>query len=213
MVEKASSLKLNDCCHKHIFAPLNVKNISYVLDAKMKSKLACLHFRAPETGDLAVAAHQELDPEPGSVKEAESTHYGGHGLWGQPTECAKSLGMLLGNGTCPITTAQLLKAETVDEIFTNQIPSMPDFGRTMEWEAVFANLTNPTRDIYPEKGNPPQDHGLGFMMTLSEGDTGRGPNTGMWGGLPNLRWRCDRERGVAGITVTQIFPFWGKLPV
>jgi hypothetical protein len=31
--------------------------------------------------------------------------------------------------------------------------------------------------------------------------------TGQWSGLPNLRWWCDREQGVAGIICAQILPF------
>jgi hypothetical protein len=28
-----------------------------------------------------------------------------------------------------------------------------------------------------------------------------------WSGLPNLRWRVDREKGVAGFIAMQVLPF------
>ena len=36
---------------------------------------------------------------------------------------------------------------------------------------------------------------------------GRGRNTGHWGGLPNLFWWADREKGVGGMIASQILPF------
>jgi hypothetical protein len=48
------------------------------------------------------------------------------------------------------------------------------------------------------------------MITMKEGQTGRGKNTGHWAGLPNLFWWADREKGVGGIVASQIVPFGGK---
>jgi hypothetical protein len=56
------------------------------------------------------------------------------------------LATLLSNGTSPITGAQILQQSTVDEMFKNQIPNLPNFARngipdSKPW------LTNPIPDL------------------------------------------------------------------
>jgi hypothetical protein len=46
----------------------------------------------------------------------------------QSSEYTKTIATLLNNGTSPTTGKQILKKETVDEMFSNQIPDMPNFG-------------------------------------------------------------------------------------
>ncbi len=119
------------------------------------------------------------------------------------------LATLLNDGKSPTTGFQLLQCETVTHMFTNQIPQFPDFGR-QGIPAARSELTNPIPDLYPQPPEQPQGWGLTFMLTIHEGATGRGQNTGWWAGLPNLFWWCDREQGVAGIIASQIVPFGGE---
>lgn len=63
--------------------------------------------------------------------------------------------MLLNNGTCPRTGKQILRKETVDEMFRNQIETFPNFSR-QSIPAAKPELTNPLPELYPVKGNPPQ---------------------------------------------------------
>jgi hypothetical protein len=67
----------------------------------------------------------------------------------------ESIATLLNNGTSPTTGAQILKPSTVDEMFTNQIPQFPQFGR-LGSPAAKKDLINPSSDLYPEAGNPAQ---------------------------------------------------------
>lgn len=122
------------------------------------------------------------------------------------TDCFKEvLAVLLNNGTCPTSGVQLLRKETVDEMFRNQIDKFPNYGR-QGIPAAKADLTNPLSELYPVEGDPPQGWGLTFMMS-NGGGTGRSKGTGHWAGLANLWWWCDRENGIAGIVCTQILPF------
>lgn len=119
------------------------------------------------------------------------------------------LAVLLNDGVSPTTGARLLKKSTVDSMFVNQIPSMPDFGR-QGIPAANPILTNPIPEIYPFTRDPkaPQGWGLTFMLTLEDrGLTGRKKGTAHWGGLANLWWWADRESGVAGLICSQFFPF------
>lgn len=104
------------------------------------------------------------------------------------------LATLLNDGTSPTTNARILKKETVDEMFDNQIKHFPDFAR-QGIAAAKPGWTNPIPELYPQEGNPPQGWGLTFMSTIEPGATGRGRNTGWWAGIVNLFWWCDREKG------------------
>lgn len=114
------------------------------------------------------------------------------------------LAALLNDGTCPTTGVQLLSARTVADMFTNQIPQFPQFGR-QGIPAAKPTLTNPLPDIYPAAGSPPQGWGLSCM--LNGGATGRFEATGWWAGIANMFWWVDRERGVGGMVCSQVLPF------
>lgn len=111
------------------------------------------------------------------------------------------LATLLNDGTSPTTGNQILRKETVDAMFENQIPNFPDFGRQGIPPAK-SDLTNPIPDLYPG-----QKQGWGLTFMLSDGPTGRSPGTAHWAGLPNLFWWCDRENGIAGLICSQVLPF------
>lgn len=123
---------------------------------------------------------------------------------------AEILAVLLNDGKCPKTGAEILKPSTITEMFTNQIPEFPDFGR-QPILAAKPDQTNAIPEIYPLPGNPPQGWGLTFMIS-GGGATGRSRSTVHWAGLANCWWWADRENGVAGIVATQVLPF-GDFPV
>lgn len=124
-----------------------------------------------------------------------------------PTEI---LSTLLNDGVSPTTSARILSEASIKEMFTNQIPQFPDFGRR-GIPAAKPDLTNPIPDMYPQPTEQPQGWGLTFMMTIHPGAIGRGTNTAWWAGLANLYWWCDREKGIAGMCASQLLPFAGEL--
>jgi CubicO group peptidase (beta-lactamase class C family) len=212
MVERATGMSLNDYCQSHIFAPLGVKNISFFPTAEMKSKLVHMAHRAKD-GTLTPREHPlrlPLITEPGSAEQKSILNSAGAGCFAQPSEYVKIIAALLNDGTSPTTGTQILKPETVAQMFENQIPHMPNFGRE-KIQAAIPELTNEIGELYPQPHDQPQGWGLTFMLTISEGATGRGRSTGWWAGLPNLFWWADRERGVGGMVASQILPFAGEL--
>lgn len=115
------------------------------------------------------------------------------------------LRVLLNNGTSPQTGEAILRPETVDMMFENQLPNDPNFAR-VELPAVNTELVHPAKELYPLcPASEPQGWGLGFM--ISGGLTGRSRQTVHWSGLSNCFWWCDREKGVAGIVASQVLPF------
>jgi len=154
-----------------------------------------------------------------SKDEIESTfNAGGAGCFAKPAEYCQIIATLLNDGTSPKTGAQILKPETVKQMFTNQIPEMPNFGR----QGIVPpkpEFSNALPELYPQPHDQAQGWGLTFFQHVHPGPTGRSGSTGWWAGLPNLFWWCDRENGLGGIIATQILPFgdmkvmglWGQI--
>ncbi|KAL2354622.1 beta-lactamase/transpeptidase-like protein [Cryomyces antarcticus] len=205
LVERTSGLKLNAYVQRNIFNPLGIKDISFVPPKEMRDRLARQHYRGAD-GVLQEGDHLYSF----ALKDDDSVfHSGGGGCFGSVEEYLKLLAMLLSNGKSPTTGAQVLRPETVDMMFENQLHDLPDFGRT-PIQTKIPMLTNTIDDLYPQEGNPPQGWSFGGFLTLKPAATGRGNHTLWWAGLANLYWWCDRERGVAGLIGSQILPFWDE---
>lgn len=77
-------------------------------------------------------------------------HSGGAGAYAKPREYAQVLATLLNDGKSPKTGKQILKKETVEAMFENQIPGMPDFAR-QGIPAAKPEQTNPAPELYPQE--------------------------------------------------------------
>lgn len=207
MLERLTGRSLNDYCNENIFTPLDIKNMSFFPTQENINRLAHMHQRSPE-GKVSEREHLLTAPlkSPSAAEQKNILNSAGAGIFAQPREYVKIIATLLNNGTSPNTKAQILKPETVDQMFTNQIPEMPQFGR-QGTAAAIPELTNPIAELYPQPKEQEQGWGLTFMITVHPGATGRGRNTGWWAGLPNLFWWADREKGVGGMVASQILPF------
>ncbi|KAL7782419.1 beta-lactamase/transpeptidase-like protein [Trichoderma ceciliae] len=207
-VERTTGMTLDEYLKIHILLPLGIKDMSMFPNKDMRSRLAYMHTRDPD-GTIRPRDHLLRIPlvvDPDNVPEKRRVfNSGGAGMFAKPQEYCKVLGVLLNDGTCPRTGAHLLRKETVDEMFRNQIPHFPNYSR-QRIPASKADLTNSISELYSVPGSPPQGWGLTFMKT-NGGSTGRSTDAVHWAGLANLWWWCDRENGVAGIVCTQILPF------
>ncbi|KAJ5198916.1 Beta-lactamase-related protein [Penicillium cf. griseofulvum] len=207
-LERATGLTLNDYLQRNIFVPLGIKDMSMIPNQDMRSRLAYMNNRKPD-GTLGPRDHLLRAPLVVDLEDdaeiARVFNSGGGGIFAKPQEYCKVLAVLLNDGTCPRTGSKLLRKETIDEMFSNQIPQFPNYSR-QGIPAAKPDLTNPIPELYPVNGNPPQGWGLTFMLS-NGGPTGRSISTAHWAGLPNLWWWADREKGVAGIVCTQVLPF------
>ncbi|KAI2638841.1 beta-lactamase family protein [Hypomontagnella submonticulosa] len=206
VVERKTGISLNEYIQKNICQPLGLENVSFIPTQAMKRNL--VHADAREHDGKLIP----LDPVLRRALVVSSPeeiagffNSGGAGLFAKPQEYARILAVLLNDGTSPHTGAQLLSKETLDLMFTNQVPQWPDFARS-GFRAAKPRLTNPGSEVYPIAGNPPQGWGLTFMLTGANPATGRSAQTASWAGLPNLYWWADREHGVAGVVCSQILP-------
>ncbi|KAL8703032.1 MAG: hypothetical protein Q9201_003808 [Fulgogasparrea decipioides] len=206
IVERISGMSLNDYFQKNIFQPLGINNINFFPSAEMKKNLAHMHHR-DVNGKIIERDHLLRRPLIVDGDDIARTYNSaGGGCFARPAEYCKILSTFLNSGLSPDTHHRLLHPSSISQIFTNQIPQFPNFGR-QGLAAAKRDLVNPIPDLYPQPPEQPQGWGLTFMLTLHEGPTGRGRNTASWAGMANTYWWCDREKGVAGMIASQIVPF------
>ncbi|OJJ75774.1 hypothetical protein ASPBRDRAFT_191980 [Aspergillus brasiliensis CBS 101740] len=212
IVERASGLSLEDYFQLFILQPLGIKDIGFFPTTEMKLSLASMHQRAKD-GTLSVRDHLYryplLPPNPGG--EEDRFCMGGAGCFGKPIEFCRVLAALLNDGTSPHTGAKIVTPETVKEMFTDQIPTMPRYCNEYTPSGK-PELANPCPLIPSAEEDLTEGWGLSFSLSHTESPTGRAAGSGSWEGLANLFWFADRTNGIGGIIASQILPY-GDLEV
>ncbi|KAF1366124.1 beta-lactamase/transpeptidase-like protein [Lizonia empirigonia] len=229
VLERITGQRLGDYFAEHIFAPLGVdtKGATMFPPAPAQANLASIHQRDATSGSLQARDHLYGAPLAQDTREKQDAFFqsGGAGLFAKPKEYVKMLAAILNQGTSPTTQKQILRPETVELFWENQIPDQyvppplkklpisvffktpprPDFARNGPPPAN-PLLVNASPEFYPQPGNPPQGWTYAGFLTIEPGSTGRGKNTIWWMGLANCFWWVDREKGVAGFLAGQVLP-------
>ena len=117
-------MSLNGYFQEHIFKPMGIQNINMFPTKHMKENLAYMHARSAD-GKLNINPNGHLNRRPLWVETEEDIkrtfNQGGAGCFAKPAEYCQIIAMLLNDGVHPGTGAKILKKETVDEMFTNQV--------------------------------------------------------------------------------------------
>jgi CubicO group peptidase (beta-lactamase class C family) len=125
ILERVSGQYLGDYFAEHIFKPLGIKpeGASFFPTKDSQKVLAHLHQRDAD-GKLKEREHLFDGPLSKSSKaqQDECLQSGGAGLFAKPKEYVKILAALLNDGKSAQTGTQLLKKESVDLMWENQIP-------------------------------------------------------------------------------------------
>lgn len=125
ILERVTGQYLGEYMAEHIFKPLGVEpdGASFFPSQDAQKNLAHMHQRDGE-GKLSEREHLWNEPFKRTSKEQQDAcvQSGGAGLFSKPKEYVKILGAVLNDGTCPRTGKQILKKETVDQMWDNQIP-------------------------------------------------------------------------------------------
>lgn len=89
------------------------------------SNVASIHQRDPSTGELRTRDHFYGNPLKQDSTEKQDAFFqsGGAGLFAKPKEYVKLLATILNEGTSPTTGKQILKPETIELLWENQIPN------------------------------------------------------------------------------------------
>jgi methyl acetate hydrolase len=187
VVEAASDTPLDAYITEHILTPLEMEHTAFAIGDEQRSDLAAIHLRDAD----GAWAPSEIDWE-------RSPDYwaGGHGLYATPRDYLRFQRMLLGGGT--LDGVRILRRETVDAAFTNQIGAL-DFP-----PAITTADPGSSADF---KAGPRHKFGLGLLLNTERRPGMRAVGSGAWAGLFNTHFWVDRETGVTGAIYSQTLPF------
>lgn len=104
---------------------VDTKGATMFPPSNAQSNLAEIHQRHPESGELRVRDHFYGYPLKQDSPEKQDGFFqaGGAGLFAKPKEYVKILAAILNEGTSPTTGKQILKKESVELFWENQIPN------------------------------------------------------------------------------------------
>jgi CubicO group peptidase (beta-lactamase class C family) len=125
ILERVTGQYLGEYFAEHIFKPLDIEpeGASMFPTKDTQKHLARMHQRGAD-GVLKEREHLYNAPLSKSSKEQQDAclQSGGAGLFAKPKEYVKILGAMLNDGKSPTTGKTLLKKETVELMWQNQIP-------------------------------------------------------------------------------------------
>ena len=198
LVERLSDQRLAEYFDYNIFKPLGMTDTFYELPAGKLDRSVTMMARAAE-GLVKLPSFQPTPMEKGSMP-----HYsGGGGLSSTVADYGRVLQMLLNSGSLDGKT--LLKSETVDSMFQNNIGDMQPAALT----TVMPTLSTTADMSFGNKAT----FGLGLLIHTDGIDGGRKANAGSWAGLFNSYYWVDREAGTYGIFGTQVLPFYDGVAI
>jgi methyl acetate hydrolase len=192
LVETLSGETLGDYCRANIFEPLEMNDSTFEPSAEQHARLVTVHHRAPD-GSLS----EDRDLPPPKV----SFHSGGGGVYSTASDYLRFLQAILLGGE--LEGARILSAAAVAEAAKDQIAPL----RVGKFKSVDPTLCN---DVDAFDG---AQHGLGFVINPDVLATGRSAGSLAWAGIYNSYYWIDPSRGVAGVFLSQILPFYDPAAV
>ncbi|HXZ07868.1 MAG TPA: serine hydrolase domain-containing protein [Paraburkholderia sp.] len=189
IVEKRSGQTLGRYLAQHVYGPLGMTDSTFTPSAAQRERLLRVMQRQSD-GTLAPSA---LDLPPTSEWDAA-----GHGSYGTVQDYGRFVQAWLDDG------AGILETATVQMALQNHLGQirLPEF-----LKSTMPELSN---DVPATPA--PQSWGLGFHLTLADLPGMRSNGTGDWAGVFNTYYWIDRARGIGGVLMTQLLPFF-DMPV
>ncbi len=189
MLEAATGQKLGDYLTKHLFDPLEMHDTRFVLNARQTARRASMHARLPDGGMTPIPFELPTEPE---------FEMGGHALFGTAPDYLRFARMLLGNGA--LDGQRILSETSVAAMRSNQIGDLA----IKPIPSAAPELTN---DVHFFPGVP-LNFGLGVMINQGVSAEGRSPGSFTWMGLSNCYFWVDPSKGITGLLMTQLLPFY-----
>jgi methyl acetate hydrolase len=188
VVEAASGKKLDRYLQDHILGPLGMNDTSFRLSPSQRARLATVHQRGDDGALTPIEFEMPQDPE---------FHMGGGGLYGTARDYLAFARMIMLGGT--LDGVRVLAPDTVALMAQNHIGEL----EVTPMRTVIPTLSNDC-DLFP---GMPQKWGLSFLINTQPAPTGRSAGSLAWGGLANTYFWIDRTRRIAGVFLSQVFPF------
>lgn len=188
MVEVATGQKLGNYLRENILDPLGMHDTTFHPTEEQRARRASMHARTDEG----------LVPIPFDLPEEPEFEMGGGGLFSVVGDYVRFTTMLLRRGRAG--GEQILRPETVEEMFRNQIGELT----CHELVTAIPAYSN-TCDFFP---GMEQKWGLTFLINTDDTAEGRSAGSVAWAGLANSYYWIDPVKQVTGVMATQIIPFF-----
>ena len=185
IVEKLSGQSLGSYLQAHVYGPLGMSDSTFSPSAEQRARLMRVMQREGD-GKLVPSA---LDLPPVSEWDAA-----GHGSYGTIQEYGRFVQAWLDDG------AGILKPATVQMALQNHL------GQIKLPELMKSTMPILSNDVPTQPF--PQGWGLGFHLTLVDLPGMRSAGTGDWAGVFNTYYWIDRSKGIGGVLMTQVLPFF-----
>jgi methyl acetate hydrolase len=185
VVEKLSGQRLGSYLREHVWAPLGMSDSTFEPSAEQRARLLPVMQRQPD-GKLA--------PSPYDVPPTSEWDAAGHGSYGTVQDYGRFVQAWLNDG------AGVLQPATAQMALQNHLGSiaLPEL-----MKSTMPDLSNDVPSL------PfPQGWGLGFHLTLVDLPGMRSKGTGDWAGVFNSYYWIDRSKGIGGVLMTQLLPFF-----
>jgi CubicO group peptidase (beta-lactamase class C family) len=189
VVENLSGQSLSSYLQQHVYGPLGMNDSTFAPNAEQRSRLLRVMQRQVDG---------KLTPSPHDLPATSEWDAAGHGSYGTVQDYGRFVQAWLNDG------AGILEPSTVQMALQNQLGQI--------------KLPELMKSAMPELSNDvpalpvPQSWGLGFHLMLADLPGMRSNGTGDWAGLFNSYYWIDRTRGIGGVLMTQLLPFF-DMPV
>ena len=187
VVEAVAGTTLDVVVKERITGPLGMDDTMFLLDEGRKENAVTVHVKDESGTWTSVGNMLSDDPE---------WMAGGHGLFSTPRDYVRFERALLRGGE--LDGARILRPETVDAAFTNQIGDLD----------VPAEIPSHDRGITDDfKPGPGWKWGYGLLLNTEDLPGMRRAGSGAWAGLFNTHFFVDRTTGICASIYTNSLPF------
>ena len=185
VVEKISGQRLGSYLQQQVYGPLGMKDSSFAPSAEQRARLLRVMQRQ---------ADGSLSPSPYDLPETSEWDAAGHGSYGTIQDYGRFVQAWLNDG------AGVLAPATAQMALRNHIAGvkMPEL-----MKSAMPDLSNDVPAL-----PVPQGWGLGFHLTLADLPGMRSHGTADWAGVFNSYYWIDRRKGIGGVLMTQLLPFF-----
>lgn len=189
MVEAASGERLDVYFRENILGPLGMRDTSFARSPSQRARAATVHQRTDD-GTLV--------PVDFALPENPEFLMGGGGLYATAGDYLTFARLFLGGGT--VDGARILRRETVERMVEDHLGALDIPALRTVMPALSHDI-----ELFP---GVPKGWGMHFLINRAPLSTGRSAGSLAWCGLANTYFWIDRTRGVAGVFLTQVLPFF-----
>ncbi len=189
VVEQITGQSLGSYIQQHIYGPLGMAESSFAPSAAQRARLLRVAQRQAD-GSLAPSAND--------LPASSEWDAAGHGSYGSIQDYGRFVQAWLNDG------AGILRPATV------QMALQPQIGSIQLPALIKSALPELSNDV--PSMPVPQSWGLGFHLTQVDLPGMRSQGTADWAGVFNSYYWIDRSKGIGGVLMTQVLPFF-DMPV